>query len=262
MTTAICGFHGATDLGDVRKAMTKLLTEAGAYRPVALFYGSPSCRVMRDVVLPNIQYYHYRSRNNAECFCMGYVPLEDEFHTSTTNPEHDMFMAKAFADAVKELEDHTAWKYMGQTELILLNAYRAPRSDRANLDFKTVISFCLEEAETLGAIRSANQFLEEFFHFAFNYNGSDFIYDFSDHLGLREAASSLKQVFFGFFGSPLKEAVPRALTWYVKDFSNVEVFAAALKFVDESDESILEAFPEDLGKRVLQAKKQILCGDC
>ena len=79
MTTKLYGFHGATDLKDVREAMTKLLTKAGACRPVALFYGRPSCRVTKDVVLPDIHYFHCRSRNDAECFYMGYCNGKNSF---------------------------------------------------------------------------------------------------------------------------------------------------------------------------------------
>jgi hypothetical protein len=174
-----------------------------------------------------------------------------------------MFQPEAFADAVRELEGHCAWRYSGQTEMVLLNAYRPPRGDTAILDFTTVISFCLEEAEKTGAIRSAAEFLEMFFRFAINYQGKDFTYDFSDHLGLREAASTLKQVWFKVLPSPLKEGAKNALNWYVKDFSNVEVAAAALKFIDEPDEAILEQFQDnqELGRRVVKEKQRILQGN-
>ena len=258
MDTKFYGFHGATDLGDVRNAMTRLLAAPGSCRPVALFYGRPTCRVMKTVVLPDIKYFHFRSRNDAEVFCMGYVPFEGEYYTPTSDPAHNMFQAEAFADAVKEMEKHTSWNYGGQTELILLNAYRAPQSAGANLDFTTVISFCLEEAEQTGAIQSSAEFLESFFRFAINYEGTDFTYDFSDHLGLREAASSLKTVWFKILPTPLSQGVQHALNWYVKDFSNVEVAAAALKFINESDDAILEAFPGELGKRVIKKKHLII----
>jgi hypothetical protein len=261
MTTKLYGFHGATDLGSVRNAMTRFLATPGACRPVALFYGRPTCRVMKDVVLPDIEYFHFRTRNDVECFCMGYVSFEGELYTPTSDPAHDMFQAEAFADAIREMEEHTAWKYGGQTELILLNAYRAPRTDSASLDFTTVISFCLEEAEKTGAIQSAGEFLESFFRFAINYKGTNFTYDFSDHLGLREAASSLKTVWFKILPKPLRDGAQHALNWYVKDFSSVEVAAAALKFINEPDEAILEEFPADLGRRVVKQKHLILEGD-
>jgi hypothetical protein len=260
MTDVFCGFHGATDLGDVRNAMTTLLSIPGTYRPVALFYGRPTCRVMKDVILPDIRYYHFRSGNEVECFCMGYVAFDGEFYTPTSDPAHNMFQGETFAKAVHEMERHTAWKYSGQTELILLNAYRAPKSNRASLDFTTVISFCLEEAEKTGAIRSAGELLETFIRFATKYEGKNFTYDFSDHLGLREAASTLKRVWLWLLPEPFKDGAQNALNWYIKDFSNVEVAAAALKFVYETDEAIAEAFPGDLGKRVIKQKRRILEG--
>ena len=261
MSTGFYAFHGAIDLSDVRLVLTKLLTRTGDCRPVALFYGRPGCRVMKDVILPDIEYFHFRSRNDAECFCMGYVPFEGEDYTPTNDPVHDMFQPEAFASSVKELEDHTAWKYGGQTELILLNAYRPPNSDHTLLDFKTVIAFCLEEAEKTGAIRSAGEFLETFFRFAINYKGKEFTYDFSNHLGLREAASSLKAVWFKVLPSPLGDGVKHALNWYVKDFSNVELTSAALRVTDQTDDSILELYGEDLGRRIVKEKHRILTGD-
>src|SRR5215472_15209520 len=94
MSGGYSAFHGATDLDDVRRAMTKILATPGTCRPVALFYGRPTCRVMKEVILPDIEYYHFRSRSDAECFCVGYVPFEGEFdtgrkfYTSTGDPEH------------------------------------------------------------------------------------------------------------------------------------------------------------------------------
>jgi hypothetical protein len=261
MSTGFYAFHGAIDLNDVREVMSKLLKNAGDCRPVALFYGRPTCRVMKEVILPDIKYFHFRSRNDAECFCVGYVPFEGDYYTPTADPVHNMFQPEAFASSVKELEDHTPWKYAGQTELILLNVYRPPNSKQALLDFTTVISFCLEDAEKSGAIRSAGEFLETFFRFAINYRGKEFTYDFSNHLGLREAASSLKQIWFKVLPSPLGDGVKHALNWYVKDFSNVEVTSAALRAIDQADDSILEFYGEPLGRRIVKEKQRILKGE-
>lgn len=255
------GLHGATDIGDVRRTMTTLLTTAGACRPVALFYGRPTCRVMKDVILPDIRYYHFRSKNDVECFCMGYVPFTGEFHAITSDSTNSMFQAEAFSAALDELQEHSAWRYSGQTELVLLNAYRAPETDSARLDFTTVISFCFEKAEKEGAIQSAAEFLETLFNYAFNYEGTNFTYDFSDHLGLRQAASSLKQVWFNLFPAALTQGFQKALNFYIKDFSDKEIAQAAVDFLDKSDEAILKSLPPNVGPRVVKKKHRLLEND-
>jgi hypothetical protein len=147
---------------------------------------------------------------------------------------------------------------VARPELILLNAYRPENTDQARLDFKTVISFCLEAAEASGAIGSAAEFLETFFRFSINYGGTDFTYDFSDHLGLRIAASSLKQVWFKVLPSPLGDGLKQALHWHIKDLSPLEVSSAAQKMLDYDDASILEVHGDELGKRIIEEKHRIV----
>jgi hypothetical protein len=55
------GFSGSNDLNDFIGKMTELLPNPGDHRPVALFFGRPKCPVMKDVILPDIEYYHFRS---------------------------------------------------------------------------------------------------------------------------------------------------------------------------------------------------------
>jgi len=74
MSTNFSAFHGATDLGDVRTAMSGLLTTPGAYRLVALFYGRPTCRVMKDVILPDIKYFHFQVEERCGMFRRSPMP--------------------------------------------------------------------------------------------------------------------------------------------------------------------------------------------
>src|SRR5215472_931815 len=100
----------------------------GVY-PVAVIFGSPACKAMKEDILPSLAYFNFRSGEALDMFCVGYTVPED---TMLFAPEN--FDQKAFQLAIVEFEERSSWEYSGETDLLLLNAYQYEEAGRKHVD--------------------------------------------------------------------------------------------------------------------------------
>jgi len=159
----------------------------GVY-PVAVIFGSPACKAMKEDILPSLAYFNFRSGEALDMFCIGYTVPQD---TMVFAPEN--FDQKAFHLAIMEFEERSRWQYSGETDLFLLNAYQYEEAGRkhVDLDFGTVFNVTLENAVKDGLIRSTRQYLEELMRYARDYKGDDLAGKVSDKLFLKKAGGAL-----------------------------------------------------------------------
>ena len=98
----------------------------------------PEDKIAKDLVLPNLEYWNYRSDNYTDFFCAGYIPTD--FVSSAKSVGVTIrgldwgFSLPAFVEIVETLEREAKWKYEGDTCLLLLSAYFD--GQRARLDFR------------------------------------------------------------------------------------------------------------------------------
>ena len=157
---------------------------------VGLLFARPDSAVAKKDIIPNLSYLHYRSANNVDLFCAGYgadwepAMYPDYRQVGVVNGTKWFFSDKAFAGLCEELEHRTRWRYMGETDLILVNADQT-------ISFSQAIVVTLEKALRDNAIQSVASFFEEIIKFARNYSGSNPVFDASDYLGLRIASKSI-----------------------------------------------------------------------
>lgn len=140
----------------IRRIRPKI-RDCSQVRPVALIFGSPDCKAMKEDILPRLQYFNWRSGEALDMFCIGYrVPKSLEFSSGDFDP-------KAFQLALLEFEEKSVWNYSGQTDFLLLNAYMHEEGGKkhVDLDFHTVFAVTLEKAAQDKLVENARKFLED-----------------------------------------------------------------------------------------------------
>ncbi|HEX6504545.1 MAG TPA: hypothetical protein VF011_15000 [Terriglobales bacterium] len=157
-------------------------------RPVALIFGRPACKVFKEELLPDRNWYHLRSGTNIEIFYMGYADPDAEHVTAESFDEND-FSEQSFESAVSDFEEKTTWKYSGETDIILLNSFFTPQGE-VRLDFTNVFALSLETAIDSKLIRSGRAFIEEVIRQSRHCSVEDVVTRTSDVLFLRNARSS------------------------------------------------------------------------
>jgi hypothetical protein len=155
---------------------------------VGLIFGRPACKVFKDELLPDHNYYYLRSGANVELFYMGFASPDSEYLTVGAFDEND-FSDQSFVSAVEDFEKRTTWKYSGQTDVILLNSFFSPKQ-RVYLDFTNVFAIQLEEAIDSKLIRSGRALIEEIMRQSRNADSEDIVMKVSDVIFLRNARQS------------------------------------------------------------------------
>jgi hypothetical protein len=157
-------------------------------RPVGLIFGRPACKIFKDELLADHNYYHVRSGANVELFYMGYADPDAEYITVGDFDEND-FSDQSFVSAVSDFEKRTTWKYSGQTDVILLNSFFSP-AQKVHLDFSNVFAIQLEEAVDSKLIRSGRAFIEEVMRQSKDSDTEDVVTSVSDVVFLKNARQS------------------------------------------------------------------------
>jgi hypothetical protein len=170
-------------------------------RMVGLLFAPPGAPISKSEILPRLNDFHHRSGANIDFFCGGYgaywpdgwVP-DAEVVATTTDPTYChktkwLFSSKYFNDFRQEVVLETgSWKYSGEVDLLLLNAY--PDSEElARLDFTGAVVLRLDQLKEDKVITSAPILFEQIFDYAERQSGDDPTWGFSDSMGLREGRS-------------------------------------------------------------------------
>ncbi len=157
-------------------------------RPVGLIFGRPTCKVFKEELLPDREYYNLRSGRNVELFYMGFADPDEEYLPIGVFDDAN-FSQDSFVSAVEDFESKTKWRYSGATDLILLNSWFSPKG-RVYLDFSCVLVLNLEDAIESKLIKSARTLLEEIIRQSSG-STTDVVMKVSDVVFLRSARNSL-----------------------------------------------------------------------
>lgn len=193
-------------------------------RLILLLVMKPTSKVAKEVVLPNIEYYHHRSGEHCDLFLVGYnrydprwVPLvfdHDKHWLDQRDPKDLPAIRKLdeentvgniggwpvkfdpvnFNNSIYRLEDEIHWTYTGRSDLIVANAFYRPEDHTTALDFSSAVVCNLETMLEEQTIRSVEELLESAFAFARTSTGSDLTWGFSDQLGVKTVRSALSRL--------------------------------------------------------------------
>lgn len=179
----------------------------------------PEDKVAKDLVLPNLEYWHYRSDYYTDFFCAGYIPTEIVSTAKpvgvTINGLEWGFSLPAFVEIVEALEREAQWKYEGDTCLLLLSSFF--NGQTARLDFRRCLHLNLREALEDKAISTPTQLVDGIFEIAkrINEGSSDPIWELSDELGHKVIKSGVKDALLSFLPSWLAPSTRKAIHFAV-----------------------------------------------
>ena len=179
----------------------------------------PEDKVAKDLVLPNLEYWHYRSDNYTDFFCAGYIPID---FVSAAKPVGVNikgvewgFSLPAFIEIVDILEREAQWKYEGDTCLLLLSSYFDGQC--ARLDFRRCLRLNLREALDDKAISTPTQLVDGIFDIAkkINEGHQDPVWELSEKLGHKVIKSGVKDALLSLLPSWLAPSTKKALHFAV-----------------------------------------------
>lgn len=185
-----------------KKLFRKRLT--GAVRLVGIIFGRPSVELFEKQISPNLAYWHHRSADHVDFFCIGFGRGRG-------------FSPQAFTGAVRHFESETDWRYSGGTDLILLNARLPIGRGRVELEYDRTVVLRLEEAVRIGAVKNISVFFEQIIAFARSTPGDDPAWGFSNQMGKRVGGSALKRLLLSLLPRGLNAEAEQAFMFAVKD---------------------------------------------
>ena len=179
----------------------------------------PEDKVAKDLVLPNLEYWHYRSDNYTDFFCAGYIPTG---FVSTAKPVGVTinglewgFSLPAFVEIVEAVEREAQWKYEGDTCLLLLSSFFDGQT--ARLDFRRCLHLNLREALEDKAISTPTQLVDGIFEIAkrINEGSGDPVWELSDELGHKVIRAGVKEALLSLLPSWLAPSTRKAIHFAV-----------------------------------------------
>ena len=176
-------------------------------RLVGVLVAHNANKLVADELLPKLDYWHLRSGDSLDLFCCGF------------GDRHHPFDAAIFVEHINWLERVFAWRYGGNTELLLLNARLDPGQQTVVLEADRAIAVDFEAAITAGALISVGQFMEQLFASAKTSPLVDPTWDFSDSKGKEYAKSALWNWFFTLVPEAVRDDAKRAKLFAVRSIA-------------------------------------------
>jgi hypothetical protein len=181
----------------------------------------PEDQITKEAILPNLEFWHYRSDLYTDFFCAGYTPLDlvsDARPVGVTIEGRDWgFSIRAFVEVAEDVEAQTGWRYNGDPCLVLANTYFD--GAKAHLDFRRSIRLNFREALNDKAISSPNDVADAVFDFAkhVNEDTADPLWELSDTFGRRIIKRGLKDAFLAWLPSWLRPSAKAGFHFVVHD---------------------------------------------
>ena len=175
-------------------------------RLFAFLLGRPDNKVVKDEILPRLDYWHHRSGTAVDFVCLGFSERSDE------TPD-----GRGFAQIVRMLEQHFNWKYSGETDLLVFNGRYDAIGGQAVFDLTQGVALTLERALEAKAISSVGALMEDLFRVTEAHRGDNPAWAFSDAQGLRIAGSGLKSLLLLLLPQWARDDAAKGLHFHVRD---------------------------------------------
>ena len=124
----------------------------------------PTSKAGKDIV-ETLPYYHHRSGKSINFYLPGYGAYwydvyPDKENVTMIGDVQWSFSNQKYVEFIEALEEHSKWKYSGESELLLIEY------TNGKLDYSNVLRFHLDEMLRDEAIPSINVFFENIFRYA------------------------------------------------------------------------------------------------
>ena len=185
-------------------------------RMVGLLFARPDVPLAEVEVVPNLDYFHYRSGKHIDFFCAGYDGYTGRDETEgyrKINKEPELkwgFSERMFIRFMEDIEARSPWKYSGDCDLILANAHYDATKREVRIDLKHHVQCKLKQMKDIGAINSVTSFFEDIVRYAEHADGEDPTWGFSDAQGAKLAGSALRRFILALLPKDLGKDAERA----------------------------------------------------
>jgi hypothetical protein len=192
-------------------------------RMVGLLFARPDVPLAQVEVVPNLDYFHYRSGKHIDFFCAGYDGYTGRDETEgyrKINKEPELkwgFSERMFIRFMEDIEGRSPWKYSGDCDLILANAHYDATKREVRIDLKRRVQCKLKQMKDIGAINSVTSFFEDIIRYAEHADGEDPTWGFSDAQGAKLAGSALRRFILALLPKDLGKDAERAVHFAVID---------------------------------------------
>lgn len=176
-------------------------------RLTCILFGLPSAKLMKDDIIPNLDYWHHRSSVHVDFICIGFN-------------NNKKFSHKGFNEILDSFEKRISWKYSGETDLLIINSYFDTATRRARLDFGNVVVINLENVIKETAIKSVPAFFEEIIAYAAQCDGVDPAWGFSDAMAVGSVKSIFIELILKFLPEAVRNEFGRLKHFAVHDITN------------------------------------------
>jgi len=192
-------------------------------RMVRLLFARSDVPLAQVEVVPNLDYFHYRSGKHIDFFCAGYDGYTGRDETEgyrkiNKKPELKWgFSERMFIRFMEDIEARSPWKYSGDCDLILANAHYDATKREVRIDLKHHVQYKLKQMKDIGAINSVTSFFEDIVRYAEHADGEDPTWGFSDAQGAKLAGSALRRFILALLPKDLGKDAERAAHFAVID---------------------------------------------
>lgn len=131
---------------------------------IGILLTRPTSKAGKDIV-ETLPYYHHRSGRSINFYLPGYGAYwygayPDEKNVTMIDGTQWSFSNQKYVEFIEAIEEHSRWKYSGESELLLIEYANG------KLDYSNVLKFHLDAMLRDEAIPSINVFFESIFRYA------------------------------------------------------------------------------------------------
>lgn len=199
----------------------RMSRDPSAVMMVGLLFARENSKLVSTDMIPSKQYFHLRSGDNVDFFWIGWGTYFDDTPGPIMQRDGWYFDNDGFIKSVKKIEERTTWKYSGATDLLLANVRRTNDSERAQIDFSSMIVCQLESMLEQKAISRVDVFFESIFRFAEDHAGNNPTWGFSDSKLISVSGSVLKKVVLSLLPKNIGADLPKIEHFAVRDVSKI-----------------------------------------
>lgn len=218
------GYMTTLDMNTPTRYQTVKVQEERNSKLIGILLSHPQSTISKNEIVGHLNYFHHRSGEAIDFFCVGYGAdwPENHYPDRNTITKIDgvewLFSEKAFTNVVQDLETETKWQYSGETELLLISA-RKEENGKTKMDYSSAIVCNLEIMQKDQAFTSVRSFFEGIFRFARRNSRCDETWDLSDQQGLKVGQSALKDAVLSLLPSNIKSSYKKAEHYAVRNIA-------------------------------------------
>lgn len=182
---------------------------------IGILLTRPTSKSGKDIV-ETLPYYHHRSGKSINFYLPGYGAYwygvyPDEENVTVIDGTQWSFSSQKYVEFIEALENHSKWKYSGESELLFVEYVNG------ELDYSNVLRFRLDEMLRDKAIPSINVLFENIFRCSFQQKN---LTRLSDVTGLKALGQVTMDCILGELPNFFSGALKKGRHYLTCDFEN------------------------------------------